>query len=119
MEITLTIINSKGIATIASDQIVVNHPDDALDILGNCGYQGAVGIILQEQQITPEFFDLRTGIAGEILQKFSTYQMKLAIVGNFEKYSSKALKDFIYESNKAGRINFVADVEEAKARLCK
>lgn len=119
MEIVLAHINGKGIATIASDQLVVNNVDDALDILGNCSYQGAAGIILQEQQITPEFFDLKTGIAGEILQKFSTYQMRLAIVGAFDKYSSKALKDFIYESNKAGRINFVADVAEAQTRLSK
>jgi len=62
---------------------------------------------------------LKTGLAGEILQKFSNYYVELAIVGDFSKYSSKNLQDFIYESNKVGRINFVSSVEEAKEALLK
>ncbi len=45
-------------------------------------------------------------MAGEVLQKFSSYRMGLAIVGNFEAYNSKSLHDFIYESNKAGHTIF-------------
>ena len=56
----------------------------------------------------PDFFDLKTRFAGEILQKFSNYDVKLAIVGDFSKYSSKSLRDFIYESNK-GKLIFFAD----------
>jgi hypothetical protein len=52
-------------------------------------------------------------MAGEILQKFSNYRVKLAIVGDFSKYSSKSLADFIYESNKGKHINFVATKTEA------
>ena len=80
-------------------------------------YQGSSKIIIHEKNIVPDFFDLKTGLAGEILQKFSTYQVHLAIVGNFDKYSSKSLRDFIYESNKYGRINFVESVTEAMAKL--
>ena len=57
--------------------------------------------------MTADFFDLKSGIAGEILQKFSNYRIRLAIVGDFSKYTNKSLKDFIYESNKGGQINFV------------
>lgn len=32
-------------------------------------------------------------------------------------YSSKSLRDFIFESNKYGRINFVNSIEEAKDKL--
>ncbi|WQD36273.1 DUF4180 domain-containing protein [Sphingobacterium spiritivorum] len=59
------------------------------------------------------FFDLRTGIADEILQKFSNYRVQLAIVGEYSKYNSKSLTDFIYESNKGRHINFVNSMEEA------
>ena len=52
-------------------------------------------------------------ISNEILQKFSTYNMQLAIVGDFENLQSKSLRDFIYESNKTGRILFVKTFEEA------
>lgn len=59
------------------------------------------------------FFDLKTGLAGDILQKFSNYNIKLAILGNFKNEQSKSLNDFIYESNKTGRINFVETFDEA------
>ncbi len=65
------------------------------------------------------FFNLRTGIAGEILQKFSTYNVQLAIIGDYSKYNSKSFKDFIFESNKYRRINFVCTLEEALERLTK
>lgn len=52
-------------------------------------------------------------MAGEILQKFSTYQVRLAIIGDFSKYTSKSLTDFIYESNKGKHINFVNSTTEA------
>lgn len=119
MRIELTNINGKGIAEIISDTIEVSNTDDALDILGNCGYQGADNIILHEQNIIPDFFDLKTKLAGEILQKFSTYHVRLAIVGDFSQYTSQSLKDFIYESNKGGRINFVSTVAEATEKLAK
>ncbi|WP_449401649.1 DUF4180 domain-containing protein [Chryseobacterium wanjuense] len=53
-------------------------------------------VIIHEKNITPEFFDLKTKIAGDILQKFSNYRVKLAIVGDFSKYESKSIKDFIF-----------------------
>jgi hypothetical protein len=82
--------------------------------MANAQYLGADTLILFEHQLCPEFFDLRSGMAGEILQKFSNYRMKLAIIGDFKKYPSKSLRDFIFESNKGGKILFLSSVEEAK-----
>lgn len=100
-------------AEIISDDIVVKTVQDAMDLIAQCGYQGINNIILKVKNITPDFFDLSTGVAGETLQKFTNYRVKLAIVGDFSVYSSKSLKDFIYESNKRADILFVNDVEEA------
>ena len=113
---TIRIIEN-DIAEIVSDKIEINDLQDALDIMATCSYKGAEGIIIDEKNIIPDFFDLKTGVAGEILQKFSTYNMKVAITGDFSKYTSKSLKDFIYESNKTGHILFVDSVETAKQEL--
>jgi hypothetical protein len=59
------------------------------------------------------FFDLKNGIAGEILQKFSNYRVRLAVVGDFSKYTGKSVHDFIRESNKVRHISFVHSTEEA------
>ncbi|QNF33876.1 DUF4180 domain-containing protein [Adhaeribacter swui] len=117
MEINLIQAQGVNMAEVTGNGVEIKNNQDALDLMANCGYQGADGIILRAENITPDFFDLKTGIAGEILQKFSTYNMRLAIVGDFSKFSSKSLKDFMYESNKIGRINFVGSLEEAKAKL--
>ncbi|MGG7469432.1 DUF4180 domain-containing protein [Chryseobacterium arthrosphaerae] len=106
-------VNSIKIAEIVSGEIIIQSAQDGLDLMGNVYYQGFDKVILHEKNITPEFFDLKTGIAGEILQKFSNYRIGLAIIGDFSKYESKSIKDFIFESNTTKHVNFVGTLEEA------
>ncbi|WP_426482570.1 DUF4180 domain-containing protein [Chryseobacterium sp. R2ACT005] len=112
-------INTIKIAEVISDQIIIQSAQDGLDLMGNVYYQGFDKVILYEKNITPEFFDLKTKIAGEILQKFSNYRIGLAIVGDFDKYDSKSLKDFIFESNKTRHVNFLKSLEKALDNLSK
>jgi hypothetical protein len=112
-------INTIKIAEVISDQIIIQSAQDGLDLMGNVYYQGFDKVILYEKNITPEFFDLKTKIAGEILQKFSNYRIGLAIVGDFDKYDSKSLKDFIFESNKTRHVNFLKSLENALDNLSK
>jgi hypothetical protein len=119
MTVNLLDINNTLIAEIISEEIIISNTQEAVDLMMNCAYQGAESLVLQEHNLAPEFFDLKTRLAGDILQKFSTYQLRLAIIGDFEKYSSKSLQDFIFESNKAGRILFVKNSAEAKELLCR
>jgi len=119
MNMQINKIEGTDIAEILSEDILINETQDALDIMGDVTYNGSSRIIMYEKNITPDFFDLKTGIAGDILQKFSTYGVRLAIVGDFSKYSSKSLRDFIFESNKYKHINFVSSLDEAIKRLSK
>lgn len=117
MEIRTHRIGSGQIAEVVSPSIVIRNTEDGIDLMGNLYYQEFGGMILHEINIAPEFFDLRTGIAGEVLQKFSTYRFRLAIAGDFSKYESRALQDFIFESNKQRHVCFVASVAEALEKL--
>ncbi len=103
---------NNSIAEIVADDIVIHSTDDGLDILGNAYYQGFDKVILYEKNICADFFNLKTKMAGEILQKFSNYRMRLAIVGDFN-YESNSLKEFITESNKLKSVNFVNTRKEA------
>lgn len=107
------------IAEVISEDTIINKSEDGLDLLGDLYYQGFDAIIMHEKNIIPVFFDLKSGMAGEILQKFSTYRVRLTIVGDFSKYTSKSLKDFIYESNKGKQINFVSSTTEAISQMKK
>lgn len=117
MKINIKKINGTFIANIDSDEVIINNVQDALDLMADCGYQGSRKIIVNSKNITQDFFDLKTRIAGDILQKFSNYNVDLAIIGDFSNPTSKSLRDFIYESNKIGRINFVDSLSEAEYRL--
>lgn len=112
-------VAGKTIAEVKAADIVINNEQDAVDLLGNCSYEGAQAAILYEHNLPPAFFDLSTRLAGEILQKFSTYRFGLAIIGEFSKYESDSLRRFINESNRAGEINFVGTLEEALEKLGK
>ena len=112
MEIKINTIDNRKIAEIISDDIVLQTVEDAVDLIGNMSYQGFDKLIIHEENMISDFFELKNKIAGDILQKFSQYSMPLAIIGDFEKYESKSLNDFIFESNKGKQINFVTTVED-------
>ena len=117
MKIETHTVHQTKIAEVISDDVLVKTAEDGLDLLGTLYYEGFDKIILHEKNITPDFFDLKNGIAGEILQKFSNYRVPLALVGDFSKYPGKSMRDFIFESNKTGHVNFVSAVAEALDKL--
>lgn len=81
------------------------------DLVGNIYYQGFDKVLIKN--ITPSFFELSSKIAGEILQKFSNYRVKLAIVGNFYACQNNSFNDFVLVSNQFDQINFVHSRAEA------
>jgi hypothetical protein len=83
---------------------------DFLDLLGSCP---SPTIVLERDDLAEDFFDLRSGLAGELLQKVSNYRRRLVILGDFSDFPSRALRDFIYESNRTGQVVFAADLERA------
>lgn len=114
----MRIVNtSKGdIAVLARDE-PIKDVRQMLDMMADAGYNGCDGILIYKESLPEGFFDLKTGLAGEILQKFSNYNMKIAIIGDFSGYRSKALSDFIRESNRGGRVLFKMTYDEAIAAL--
>lgn len=112
------IINN--IAVIKSNKIIIKDVESALDFIMTVKYEtNCDKIALNKEAVVEEFFILSEGVAGEILQKFINYKIKFAIYGDYSKYTSKPLKDFIYESNKGKDIFFVLNEDEAVKMLSK
>ncbi|SET00996.1 protein of unknown function [Natronincola peptidivorans] len=110
--------NGVDIAIVSSNEIIIIDVQSALDFIATVNYEtGCDSIILNKSAIYEDFFNLKTRLAGEILQKFINYRVKIAIVGDFSIYSSKSLRDFIYESNKGIDIFFLADEKKAIEKL--
>lgn len=107
-------INGQTIAEFKAERVVLSTAQEFLQMMMDAG---ADGIIIHQENIDPAFFDLKSGLAGEMMQKVVNYRLRLAIVGDFSIYDSKSLKAFILESNRSKQIAFVSSVEEAMKKL--
>lgn len=111
-------LNGTDIAVISNDEPVIVDPQSALELTMTVKYEtGASKLVLDKKLFCEDFFILSTGVAGEILQKFMNYHVKAAIYGDYSHYTSKPLKDFIYESNHGSNFFFVSTEEEAIQKL--
>ncbi|MDD5437879.1 MAG: DUF4180 domain-containing protein [Patescibacteria group bacterium] len=117
MNITFYEEGQRKAVEIASDQVLIKTVQDALDTMANPKLMNVRNMILHKENIDPAFFDLKTGLAGEILQKFVNYGIRLAIVGDFTNIASESLRAFILECNRGNQIFFVEDVDAARKKL--
>ena len=113
----MNIVNQNGQSIAIIDRTYkIDITQAVLDLMADAWYQGqCTGMVLFQDSLNERFFDLKTGLAGEILQKFANYHFKMAIVGDFSIYPSESLKDFIYECNNGRHIFFKADMISAMA----
>ena len=106
------------IALVESEETLITDVQSALDLMATVRYEtGADCVILPKSALDERFFVLSSGLAGDILQKFVNYQLVVAIVGDYSGYTSKPLRDFIYESNNGSHVFFLATLEEAIEKL--
>lgn len=117
MKIHIHQVGNIRIAEIISDEVVINSTQDSIDLLGNLYFQDVSRVIIHRSNLAAAFFDLKNGMAGDILQKFSNYRVRLAIEGDFSEFKSKSLHDFIYECNRGRQVCFVGSSEEAFKKL--
>ena len=110
--------NNVSVAVIHSDEHLITDVQSALDLIMSVKYEtGCKNIAVNKEAIVDVFFILSTCMAGEILQKFINYGVKFAIYGDFSQYTSKPLRDFMYESNRGKDIFFQPSVSRAVDKL--
>jgi hypothetical protein len=92
---------------------------DALDLLAETYGQDIDVIVVPVGRFTPQFFQLNSKLAGHFFQKMQNYRARLVILGDISSYveSSKALQDFVGETNRTGHHLFAADRSDLEARL--
>ena len=118
MNVKKVLVNEKTVAVITGSEKILTDVQSALDLIMSAKYEVGTNLIaIEKSAVAEDFFVLSRGLAGEILEKFITYQSKIAIFGDYSHYTSKPLKDFIYESNKGKDVFFVATQDEAVEML--
>ncbi len=102
-------INGQPAVRVAERGVVVTSAQDALTLVAE---SGCGRIVLRREQLHPDFYELRTGLAGEVMQKIVTYGCRLAVVGDFGEVHSRSFRALMHESNRTGHIVFAGSEEE-------
>lgn len=111
---TVHTVRDKTIVEVRDNSLLIETAQQFLQLTMNLP---ADKIILLKEHLHESFFDLRSGLAGDILQKVSNYALQLGVVGDFSLYNSKSLHAFIHESNKSNHVLFTDSVQDALDRL--
>ncbi|WP_461612064.1 DUF4180 domain-containing protein [Clostridium sp. Marseille-QA1073] len=87
---------------------------DVLDIIGSCMEHRCNYLMLHGEVFSEDFFNLRTGLAGTMLQKLINYNIRAAaIISNEEKIKGR-FGEMVFEANKGNDFRVFKDVIEAE-----
>ncbi|MER6158313.1 DUF4180 domain-containing protein [Streptomyces sp. NPDC001868] len=119
MTTTLQTIHDVPVLMCAPEGETIARESDALDLIGDAGYQGAAWVVVPVERLDEGFFRLSTRLAGDIIQKFVQYRVGLAVVGDISRHTaaSSSLRDFVRECNRNRQTWFLTDVDELRERL--
>jgi hypothetical protein len=92
---------------------------DANDIIGETYGLEVDVIAVPVAGFVDDFFWLRSGLAGAVLQKLQNYGFRCAVIGDISRFTaeSPSLRDFVRESNARGQTMFLPDRAALEARL--
>jgi hypothetical protein len=108
-------VEERRILVASESGIYIRSVKDITDAIGACF--GAEGILLREEDLAPEFFDLRSGLAGELFQKFVNYRLRVAIVLPTPEAHGERFRELAYEHRSHDMVRFFRSGEEAEAWL--
>jgi len=101
------------VSELVGEGALLNTEDDALDLMMSAG---ARFILVHGSRVNPDFSRVATGPAGAVLQKFTMYAVRLAIVGDISPFMTKNFDAFFRESNRCGDYLFLPATKEAIRR---
>jgi hypothetical protein len=108
-------IEETKILVAADAGIAIRSAADIPGVAGAC--LGSGGLILTETDVSPEFFDLRTGIAGDLFQKFINYRIRVAIVVPDPRAYGERFIELAREHSSHSMIRFAQSLDRATAWL--
>lgn len=95
------------------DSLPISSAQDALDLVAGCGEYRVSRLLIPESCLNEDFFNLKTGLLGEIMLKFSNYRIKAAAVISSERVGKKKFYEFTLETNRGRDFRIIPDKEKA------
>ena len=92
---------------------VLQTEQDVTDLIGLCGERDADRLLLRASNLPKEFFDLKSGLAGMILQKFMNYHLTVAIVVPADQIAGR-FKELALETSGNRNLHIFTELETAR-----
>lgn len=107
------------VLSLAAEGPVIAGESDALDVIGDAFGHEATVVAVPIARLAPEFFELRSGVAGAVVQKFVNYRVRLVIIGDLPEdvAGDGPVADWVREANAGRDLWFVGDEAELDRRL--
>ncbi|NLI90732.1 MAG: DUF4180 domain-containing protein [Peptococcaceae bacterium] len=119
MNYKVNVKDSQKYIECLSVKVPLDTEQDALDLIAVCGENDTNLLMLHAEVFSDDFFKLRTGLAGKILQKLVNYQVRTAMVIPDELMIRGKFRDFIAETNKGNHFRVFTMKDEAEKWLIK
>ena len=120
-------MTDEHVVTVYGTPVMVCAPDGlpldtdgaATELVGEAIGQRAEIVVVPTERLTDDFFDLATGTADVFAQKFGTYRVRLAVVGDIAQRiaDSERLAEWVEVSNRGQALWFCATFDDFQARL--
>ena len=110
---TIETASCSRITDLTESDFRIQKPGDIIELVG----AGVGRAILLDGQFAADFFDLSTGLAGEVVQKCVNYGIRVAVITTTLAERSTHFRQFAQESTRHGRFVFASSMDEALARI--
>jgi PadR family transcriptional regulator AphA len=106
--------NNKKYVECASAEASIHTEQNALDLIAACIENDTNLLMIHAEALVDDFFELRTGLAGSILQKFVNYHVKAVVVLTDSQKMQGRFKELSAESNKGSSFRVFSSKAEAE-----
>ena len=100
----------------AAGHPLLTDEQDILDLISFCGEHDTNRVLLFAENLPQDFFDLKSGEAGMVLQKFTNYQVKVAAVLP-SRFIQGKFSEFVLETNRGGQFRIFQNPDQAEQWL--
>ncbi|MFC5676883.1 DUF4180 domain-containing protein [Aeromicrobium endophyticum] len=115
----LVTVYGTSVMVCAPDGMPLDTDGAATELVGEAIGQRAQIVVVPAERLTDDFFDLATGVAEGITQKFGTYGVRLAVVGDIAERvaADTALAGWVDQVNHGTQVWFSPTFDAFQARL--
>jgi hypothetical protein len=109
--------NQQSYLECIEDEQRIQSENDALELVASCSENQIDRLMLHGGSLNADFYKLKTGLAGAVLQKFINYHIRVAAVIPMELVNQGRFYEMVLEANRGRQFRVFQDLQTAEKWL--